>query len=43
MGMGAIGANPDDLNEENLGKMWDNGIKKLSIGIQSFDDSTLHW
>jgi oxygen-independent coproporphyrinogen-3 oxidase len=37
----AIEANPDDLNEENLGKMWDNGIKKLSIGIQSFDDSTL--
>jgi oxygen-independent coproporphyrinogen-3 oxidase len=37
----AIEANPDDLNETNLGKLWDGGVRKLSIGVQSFDDSTL--
>jgi oxygen-independent coproporphyrinogen-3 oxidase len=37
----AIEANPDDLNETNMGKLWDGGVRKLSIGVQSFDDPTL--
>ena len=37
----AIEANPDDLDERNLRKLWDGGVRKLSIGVQSFDDSTL--
>jgi oxygen-independent coproporphyrinogen-3 oxidase len=37
----AIEANPDDLNETSLSKLWDRGVRKLSIGVQSFDDSTL--
>jgi len=37
----AIEANPDDLNELSLGKLWDSRVRKLSIGVQSFNDSTL--
>jgi putative oxygen-independent coproporphyrinogen III oxidase len=36
-------ANPDDLSPENLGKLREAGINRLSIGIQSFDDEVLGW
>ncbi|MGC3945877.1 MAG: radical SAM family heme chaperone HemW [Chryseolinea sp.] len=34
-------ANPDDLTDEALGLYKDTGINRLSIGIQSFDDTVL--
>lgn len=34
-------ANPDDLNEEYLNDLFDSGINRLSIGIQSFNDIIL--
>lgn len=36
-------ANPDDLTEENLQNWKENGINRLSIGIQSFKQSDLDW
>ena len=36
-------ANPDDLNIEKLKQLKANGINRLSIGIQSFDDDFLKW
>ena len=36
-------ANPDDLSEEHLRVLKDLGINRLSIGIQSFDDSILQF
>lgn len=34
-------ANPDDLNRENLLAFYALGINRLSIGVQSFDDTVL--
>ncbi len=34
-------ANPDDLTEQNLSLLKSMGINRLSIGVQSFDDSVL--
>jgi oxygen-independent coproporphyrinogen-3 oxidase len=34
-------ANPDDLTKEKLKVLFDTGINRLSVGIQSFDDSVL--
>lgn len=34
-------ANPDDLNEENLRSFYAAGINRLSVGIQSFDNTVL--
>ena len=34
-------ANPDDLSEEKLNELYLSGINRLSIGIQSFDDTVL--
>ncbi len=34
-------ANPDDLTQEKLSEMFESGINRLSIGIQSFDDGHL--
>lgn len=34
-------ANPDDLTEEKLRALFVTGINRLSIGIQSFDDTSL--
>lgn len=36
-------ANPDDLSGENLKKLKEAGINRLSIGIQSFEQSHLEW
>lgn len=36
-------ANPDDLSPEKLAAFYDNGINRLSIGIQSFNDENLKW
>ncbi len=36
-------ANPDDLNAEYLSSLKSMGINRLSIGIQSFRDTTLNW
>ena len=36
-------ANPDDLTFEKLQSFADNGINRLSIGIQSFNDENLKW
>lgn len=36
-------ANPDDLNSEKLEMLAENGVNRLSIGIQSFDDGYLKW
>jgi oxygen-independent coproporphyrinogen-3 oxidase len=36
-----IEANPDDLNPSSLDKLRDIGVKKISIGVQSFDDNIL--
>ncbi|MGB0849884.1 MAG: radical SAM family heme chaperone HemW [Bacteroidia bacterium] len=35
--------NPDDLNPEYLQNLFDAGINRLSIGIQSFNDKHLKW
>jgi oxygen-independent coproporphyrinogen-3 oxidase len=34
-------ANPDDLTKEKLRSLYDAGINRLSVGIQSFDDTVL--
>jgi oxygen-independent coproporphyrinogen-3 oxidase len=34
-------ANPDDLNEKTLDLLIDSGVRKLSIGVQSFKDNIL--
>ncbi len=36
-------ANPDDLNAKKLSELKSAGIKRLSIGIQSFHDNDLAW
>ncbi len=36
-------ANPDDLTTEKLAMLTANGINRLSIGIQSFDNDQLKW
>jgi oxygen-independent coproporphyrinogen-3 oxidase len=36
-------ANPDDLSLEKLTTLFANGINRLSIGIQSFEDETLRF
>ncbi len=36
-------ANPDDLDKDYLQGLFDLGINRLSIGIQSFDDEVLQW
>ncbi|NEN24563.1 radical SAM family heme chaperone HemW [Cryomorpha ignava] len=36
-------ANPDDLSAEKLNMLVENGVNRLSIGIQSFDDKYLEW
>lgn len=36
-------ANPDDLNEEKLSTFYDHGVNRLSIGVQSFNDTLLKW
>ncbi len=36
-----VEANPDDLSDESLKMLSDTGIKKISIGVQSFNDSIL--
>ena len=36
-------ANPDDLSAEKLAALKSNGINRLSIGIQSFDDDILRY
>lgn len=36
-------ANPDDLSLDKLQAFADNGINRLSIGIQSFNDENLKW
>ena len=35
--------NPDDLTKEKLGYLFGAGVNRLSIGVQSFDDSILKW
>ncbi|HMG92227.1 MAG TPA: radical SAM family heme chaperone HemW [Chryseolinea sp.] len=34
-------ANPDDLTKEKLDALYDAGVNRLSIGVQSFDDRVL--
>jgi oxygen-independent coproporphyrinogen III oxidase len=36
-------ANPDDINPDKLQSWKDNGINRLSIGVQSFFDEELKW
>ena len=36
-------ANPDDLTKESLKDIWNAGINRLSIGIQSFEDEILRY
>lgn len=36
-------ANPDDLTPEKLEALYESGINRLSIGIQSFHDENLKW
>src|SRR5690554_802627 len=36
-------ANPDDLSTEKINTLVQNGVNRLSIGIQSFDDKYLEW
>ena len=36
-------ANPDDLSSEKLEMLIENGVNRLSIGVQSFDDKYLEW
>jgi oxygen-independent coproporphyrinogen-3 oxidase len=39
----SLEANPDDLTQEKLAELKQIGINRLSIGIQSFDDSILNF
>lgn len=36
-------ANPDDLNKDFIGSLLNVGINRLSIGVQSFDDTVLRF
>ena len=36
-------ANPDDINQEKLSFLKDNGVNRISIGIQSFDKKNLEF
>jgi oxygen-independent coproporphyrinogen-3 oxidase len=36
-------ANPDDLSLEKLQELWNAGINRLSIGLQSFHEPHLRW
>ncbi len=36
-------ANPDDITPSKLKMLYDNGINRLSVGIQSFDEEILKW
>lgn len=36
-------ANPDDLNTEKLDMLYNNGVNRLSIGVQTFHDPHLKW
>mgnify|MGYP000253279741 FL=1 len=35
--------NPEDLSEKKLNELKESGVNRLSIGIQSFDNSVLKW
>lgn len=37
----SVEANPDGLNTERLDVLTENGVNRLSLGVQSFDDSVL--
>ena len=39
----SLEANPDDISPEKLTAWKDAGINRLSIGVQSFFDTDLHW
>lgn len=39
----SLEANPDDLNREKLQELYNAGINRLSIGIQSLNDRSLKW
>lgn len=36
-------ANPDDITPTKLEMLFQNGINRLSVGIQSFDEDILKW
>lgn len=36
-------ANPDDLTEDKLTMLYENGVNRLSIGVQTFNDEKLKW
>ncbi|WMN12412.1 radical SAM family heme chaperone HemW [Marivirga salinae] len=36
-------ANPDDITPDKLSMLFQNGINRLSVGIQSFDEDVLKW
>jgi oxygen-independent coproporphyrinogen-3 oxidase len=36
-------ANPDDISPSQLKRLYQNGINRLSVGIQSFDQEILKW
>ncbi len=36
-------ANPDDLTQEKLTMLYENGVNRLSIGAQTFHDEKLKW
>jgi oxygen-independent coproporphyrinogen-3 oxidase len=36
-------ANPDDISPAKLDMLFQNGINRLSVGIQSFDEEILKW
>ena len=38
-----VEVNPDDVNADYLLRLHSIGVKRLSMGIQSFDDEDLHW
>ena len=37
----SVEANPDGLDGDRLGVLRDNGVNRLSLGVQSFDDAVL--